>query len=73
MKCSKEKGPLHLKKEGFFIRPTIRLGLALLFLFFLFLEVSVFASSLIISQIQIQGNEHIKSGEIENTIQSRMG
>ncbi len=73
MKSSKKKGPLHLSKEGFFIRATIRLGLALLFLSFLFLEVSVFASSLIISQIEIQENEHIKSTEIENIIQSRVG
>jgi len=73
MKCSKKKGPLPLKKEGFFIRATIRLGLVLLFLFLLCLEVSVFASSLIISQIQIQGNEYIKSDEIKNTIQSRVG
>ena len=73
MKCNKGKGPLHLKKEGFFIRATMRLGLVLLFLFLLFLEVSVFASSLIISQIQIQGNEYIKSDEIKNTIQSRVG
>jgi len=73
MKYNKGKGPLHLKKEGFFIRATIRLGLVLLSLFLLFSEASVFASSLIISQIEIQGNEHIKSDEIENTIQSRAG
>ncbi len=73
MKCSKKKGPLHLRQEGFFIRATVRLGLALLFFSFLFLEVSVFASSLIISQIQIQENEHIKSTEIENIIQSKVG
>ena len=61
-----------MKKEGVFIRRMIRLSLALLFLFLLLSTAPLFASP-VISHIQIQGNEHIESDEIENTIHSKVG
>ncbi len=45
--------------------------MALLFLFFLLAEAAL--PSPLISQIQIQGNKHIKSGKIENAIHSKVG
>jgi len=71
MKSSRKKDPLLPKKEGIFIRAATRSSLALLFLFLLLAEAAL--SSPLISQIQIQGNKHIKSGEIENAIHSKVG
>ena len=71
MKSSSKRDPLLPKKEGIFIRAAISSSLALLFLFVLFAEAAL--SSPLISQIEIQGNKHIKSREIENAIHGKIG